>query len=209
MLLETWLAFVLASAIVVVIPGPNIVLTVTYGIRGGWRTGLGTVPGQAFGALLAMTASLAGAGAVLATSVMLFTLLKMAGALYLLWLAYQLWTAPLAEIMTDDTAPRRSTWALFRQSTLVSALNPKGPVFYVAFVPQFVDPTGPIFGQFAVLTATFVAVAFLNGVMWLAFAARMRGLLSGAFAVRLIQQIGAAFLGVAGLAALRLSRSTP
>ncbi|MEX3015921.1 LysE family translocator [Gymnodinialimonas hymeniacidonis] len=204
---ETWLAFVVASAIVVVIPGPNIVLTVTYGIRDGLRSGLATVPGQALGALLAMSVSLAGAGAILAASVGLFTAMKVVGALYLLWLAYRLWTAPVEAIRTDDDAPKRPLGALFRQSTLISALNPKGPVFYMAFVPQFVDPSGDVLVQFAVLTATFTVVAALNGLGWLVLASSLREYLRGPFVLRLINRIGAACLGVAGLVALRAGRS--
>ncbi|MEJ6391846.1 LysE family translocator [Gymnodinialimonas sp. 2305UL16-5] len=206
MSLETWIAFTIASAIVVLIPGPNIVLTVTYGIRDGLRSGLATVPGVVLGAFVGMGASLAGAGAILAASVTLFTALKICGALYLLWLAYRLWHAPVAAIRTDDTAPDWSLWALFRQSTLVSALNPKGPVFYVAFVPQFVDSSAPAFGQFAVLMATFLVVAGLNGAGWLVLASALRGHLQGPFVMRVINRIGAACLGVAGLFALRASR---
>lgn len=207
MTFETWLAFALASAIVVLIPGPNIVLTVTYAIRDGMRSGLATVPGHVLGAFIGMSASLAGAGAILAASVGLFTAMKVAGALYLMWLAYKLWTAPLAGIRTEDDAPERSLWRLFRQSILISALNPKGPVFYMAFVPQFIDPSQPAFAQFAILTATFLAVAGINGICWLALACALRDRLQGPFVMRLINRIGAACLGVAGVFALRASRS--
>lgn len=154
-----------------------------------------------------MSASLAGAGAILAASVGLFTAMKVIGALYLLWLAYKLWTAPLAGIRTEDNAPERSLWRLFRQSILISALNPKGPVFYMAFVPQFIDPSQPAFAQFAILTATFLAVAGINGIGWLALASALRDRLQGPFVMRLINRVGAACLGVAGVFALRASRS--
>ena len=163
---ETWLAFAVASAIVVLIPGPNIVLTVNYAIRDGKRTGLATIPGVVLGAFIAMSLSLAGAGAVLATSAFLFTLLKLAGAIYLIWLAYSLWTAPVEGIAVDGRADAKPLSSLFWQSLLISVLNPKGPAFYVAFVPQFVSPSGPIFQQFAILIATFLTVATLNSLFW-------------------------------------------
>ena len=94
---ETWVAFVIASVIVVIIPGPNIVLTINYAIRDGRRTGLATIPGVVLGAFIAMSLSLLGAGAILATSAFLFTLLKLVGALYLIWLAYSLWKAPVEQ----------------------------------------------------------------------------------------------------------------
>lgn len=204
---ETWLAFAVASAIVVLIPGPNIVLTVTYAIRDGMRSGLATVPGVVVGAFIGMSASLAGAGAILAASVGLFTAMKIVGVLYLLWLAYKLWSAPVEGIRTEEDAPERSLWRLFRQSVLISALNPKGPVFYMAFVPQFVDPSAPALAQFAILTATFLAVAGLNGFGWLALASALRDRLQGPFVMRLINRVGAMCLGAAGLFALRASRT--
>lgn len=208
MTFEVWMAFAVASAIVVVIPGPNIVLTVTYAIRDGARSGLATVPGQVLGAFIGMTASLAGAGAILATSVVAFTAMKVAGAVYLLWLAYRLWTAPVGAITPHDDAPDTSLWRLLRQSTLISALNPKGPVFYMAFVPQFVDPSQPVLAQFAILTATFLAVAGLNGIGWLVLASAWHDRLRGPFVMRAINRIGALCLGAAGVFALRASRST-
>ena len=207
MTFETWLAFALASAVVVLIPGPNIVLTVTYAIRDGMRSGLATVPGVVVGAFIGMSASLAGAGAILAASVGLFTAMKVVGAVYLLWLAYKLWTIPVEGICTQDNAPEQSLLRLFRQSVLISALNPKGPVFYMAFVPQFIDASAPAFAQFAILTATFLVVAGLNGLGWLALSSALRDRLQGPFVMRLINRIGALCLGAAGVLALRASRT--
>ncbi len=207
MTFETWIAFALASMIVVLIPGPNIVLTVNYAIRDGKRSGLATVPGVTAGAFIGMTVSLAGAGAVLATSAYLFTLLKLAGAIYLIWLAFSLWTAPVAAVPSNDGIPPRPLKSLFWQSLLISALNPKGPAFYVAFVPQFVNSSGPIFAQFAILTATFLVVATLNSLFWLYFANGMRDQFRKPTAMRLVNRVGASCLFVAGIFTLRATRS--
>jgi len=204
---ETWIAFALASTIVVLIPGPNIVLTVNYAIKDGKRSGLATVPGVVLGAFAAMSLSLLGAGALLATSAFLFTLLKLAGAIYLIWLAYSLWTAPVEDIADRGSSDARPLKSLFWQSFLISVLNPKGPAFYVAFVPQFVSPTGPIFQQFAILIATFLAVAALNSVFWLFFANGMRTQFQKPSAMRILNRIGASCLFVAGAFAARASRS--
>lgn len=205
---ETWIAFTLASAFVVLIPGPNIVLTVNYAISRGPRSGIATVPGVVAGAFVAMSASLAGAGAVLMASATLFSLLKLAGAAYLIWLAYQLWTAPVAAIGVDDNAASQPLRRLFWQAFLVSALNPKGPIFYMAFVPQFVDPSAPIFGQFAILIATFLVVAALNSLLWLFGASTLRAQLRRPSAMRMVNRIGASCLFLAGLFATRASRAS-
>jgi len=204
---ETWIAFALASAIVVLIPGPNIVLTVNYAIKDGKRSGLATVPGVVLGAFVAMSLSLLGAGAVLATSTFLFTLLKLAGAVYLIWLAYSLWTAPVEAISVGSSTDTKPLKSLFWQSFLISVLNPKGPAFYVAFVPQFVNPTGPIFQQFAILIATFLTVAALNSLFWLSFASVMRTQFRKPRAMRILNRIGASCLFVAGAFTARASRS--
>ncbi|MEJ6401649.1 LysE family translocator [Yoonia sp. 2307UL14-13] len=207
MIYETWLAFVVASAIVVLIPGPAVVLTVNYAIREGKRSGMATVPGVVLGAFVAMSLSLAGAGAVLATSAFLFTLLKLAGAIYLIWLAYSLWTAPVDGISVENASNSKPLKGLFWQSFLISVLNPKGPAFYVAFVPQFVNPAGPIFQQFSVLTATFLAVAALNSLFWLFSAHGLRTQFRKPIAMRILNRMGASCLFIAGVFTARATKS--
>lgn len=203
---ETWLAFVIASAIVVLIPGPNIILTVNYAIRDGKRSGLATIPGVVLGALVAMSLSLLGAGALLATSAFLFTLLKLAGAAYLIWLAYSLWTAPVTSSSLNGNAEAKSLTSLFWQSLLISILNPKGPAFYIAFVPQFINPSGPIFQQFAVLITTFLAVAAMNSLFWLYCANGLRAQFQKPMAMKLLNRTGASCLFVAGVFTARVTK---
>jgi len=205
---ETWVAFLIASSIVVLIPGPNIILTINHAIRDGKRSGLATVPGVSLGALIAMTLSLAGAGAVLATSAYLFSMLKLAGAAYLIWMAYVLWTAPVQNKLTTGDTEAQPLKTLFLQSFLISTLNPKGPIFYVAFVPQFVDISGPVFFQFSILTATFICVATLNTLLWLFFANGLRDHFQKPGAMRLLNRGGASCLFVAGLFTLRVTRDS-
>lgn len=208
MTFETWVAFALASAVVVLIPGPNIILTVNHALRNGRKTGWATVPGVAAGAFVAMTATLLGAGAILAASATLFGLLKVVGAMYLIWLAYQLWSAPVEEAENDNAVAMKSLRSIFAQSFLVSALNPKGPVFYMAFVPQFVNTSQPVFEQFAILVATFVTVAAINGLMWLFFAAALRNRLQKPRARRAANRTGAACMFAAGVFTANASRAS-
>lgn len=206
MSIETWLAFVFASTMVVVIPGPNIVLTVNYALLNGRRSGLATVPGVALGALVGMCVSLAGAGAILTASATMFIVLKVAGALYLMWMAYQLWTAPVQPLTLEGERADAPLGRLFLRSFLISVLNPKGPVFYIAFVPQFIDPTAPAFGQFGVLIVTWIGVAMLNSVVWLYGASSLRSVFNSGMRMRLVNRLGASCLFVAGMATLRVSR---
>ena len=173
--IETWIAFALASALVVLIPGPNIVLTVNHAIRHGKRSGLATGPGVTVGAFVAMSVSLLGAGAVLATSVFLFTLLKLAGAAYLLWLAYGLWTAPSDGLVQTGEAAQRPLRSVFWQAVLVSGLNPKGPAFYIAFLPQFVvAEAGNVTAQMLLLGGVFSAMTAAVFLIYAFFASVAR-----------------------------------
>jgi len=203
---ETWLAFTVASIAVVLIPGPNIILTVNYAIRDGKRSGLATIPGVIAGAFVAMSSSLAGAGAILAASSELFSLLKIVGAIYLIWLAFRLWSAPVEQSNIGDRAKGSSLRSIFYQSFLISILNPKGPIFYVAFVPQFLNASEPVFAQFSILIATFLVIGSLNSLLWLIFASSMRAQFQNQKMMKVVNRLGASGLGVAGLFTASSSR---
>ena len=198
MALDIWLAYALACAALLAIPGPTVLLVVSYALGAGRRSGFATVPGVTLGDFTAMTISLLGAGAVLAASATLFTALKLAGAAYLVWLGIQLWRAPVTGADTGvavTASPRRMFW----NAWLVTALNPKGIVFFIAFVPQFVDPAQPAMLQFIVLETTFVAMAMMNALLWVVLAGKMRACFHRPATRRMVNRIGGSCLIVAGL----------
>ncbi len=135
--IELWLAFAAASAAFLAVPmGPTVMVVVGYALGQGRKTGWATVPGVTLGDFTAMTISLLGAGAVLAASATLFTLLKLVGAAYLIWLGIRLWRAePSAEVLAGKA---RGRGAMFWNAYAVTALNPQSIMFFIAFVPQFV-----------------------------------------------------------------------
>ena len=147
---EIWLAFVVASTVLLLVPGPTVMVVLGYAMAGGPRTGRATVPGTMLGDLTAMTISLLGAGAVLAASATLFTVLKLVGAAYLVWLGIQMWRRPPTTLAPSGGAVRQSSQTgMFWKAYVVTALNPKGIVFFVAFVPQFIDGRRVSLGDFA------------------------------------------------------------
>lgn len=139
MSIELWLGFVLASCLLLAVPGPTVMLVTGQALAHGRRSALATVPGVALGDLTAISLSSVGLGAVLAASAGLFTLLKLAGAAYLFWLGLKMWraTPPLVE---GAPPPPRAARSLFAEAYVVTALNPKSVMFFVAFVPQFLVP---------------------------------------------------------------------
>ncbi|WP_137181059.1 LysE family translocator [Roseomonas sp. AR75] len=191
-----WLAFVAAAMAVLLIPGPTILLVIGQSLGGGARNALPLVAGVALGDLTAMSLSLAGMGALLAASAAAFTALKWAGAAYLVWLGVKLWRAPV----DPEAAPPLPAGRAMREAYVVTALNPKSIVFFVAFVPQFLDPARPFLAQAAVLVATFVVLAALNAAIYALLAARLSGAVRRPGLRRALNRTGGAVLVGAGVA---------
>lgn len=199
MTLEIWIAFVLASAALLAIPGPTVMLAVSYALGHGRRSALATVPGVTLGDFTAMTVSLAGAGAVLATSATLFTALKLAGAAYLLWLGLKLWrTEPAPLAIPGSERVSGDLGRMFWNAYVVTALNPKSIVFFVAFVPQFIDPGAALVPQVLVLEATFLMLAAVNIALWAVMVGAMRERFRRPGTARLVNRLGGGFLMGAG-----------
>ena len=201
MSIETWLAFVAASAVLLVVPGPTVLLVLSYALGQGWRVALPVAVGVALGDFCAMTASMLGLGAVLAASAVLFTALKWVGAAYLVWLGVKLWRAG----GTFDAPPRtdrRSAAAMLGHAWLVTLLNPKALTFFIAFLPQFLDADRPLLPQLAVVEPTFLLLAFANALGYALLATRFRRLLSSPRMIRGFNRTGGSLLIGAGVASL-------
>lgn len=173
--LDHWLAFVGASVALLAIPGPTVLLVISYALGHGRRPAAAIIAGVALGDLTAMTASVLGLGAVLAASALAFTALRWVGGAYLVYLGVKLWRAPVTASVDADV-PSVSARRMLAHAYAVTALNPKSIVFFVAFVPQFLSDSAPFLPQVAVLEATFVTLAIVNAALyaWLASAARRR-----------------------------------
>ncbi|MDH5187813.1 MAG: LysE family translocator [Rhodospirillaceae bacterium] len=196
---EIWIAFTLTSLALLAMPGPTVMLVVSYAFSGGRKTGLATVPGVTLGDFTAMTISLMGAGAVLAASATLFTILKLCGAAYLVWMGIGLWRSGGENKGFKKNFPVPKMGKLFTNAYVVTALNPKSIIFFVAFVPQFVDPARPVFQQFAILEATFVILAMINTALWVLLADKMKKIFSSNAAVVRANRVGGGLLIGAGV----------
>jgi threonine/homoserine/homoserine lactone efflux protein len=198
MSLELWFAFVAASVILLVIPGPTTLAVVSYSVAHGRRANLPLVAAVTLGDSTALALSILGLGAILSASSFWFTVLKWAGGLYLLYLGLRLLRAGAAPADAAAPAPSGSRWRLFLNTYLVTALNPKGIIFFVAFLPQFVDPGTAAPRQLWILAVTFVALAALIATLYTVFAGSARSLLSSATAQRRFNLAGGALLSAAG-----------
>jgi threonine/homoserine/homoserine lactone efflux protein len=198
---ETWLAFTAASAILVLIPGPTVLLVVSYALGQGWRTALPMAVGVALGDFTAMTLSMLGVGALLATSAIVFTVLKWVGAGYLVWLGVRLWRAGGA-LAAEPKTSAASRAKMLGHAWLVTALNPKSLTFFIAFLPQFLDPHASFARQMAIFETTFLILAFVNAFGYALVASRARALVKNPRAIRAVNRVGGSCLIGAGVAAV-------
>ncbi len=204
--IELWLAFVAASAVMLIIPGPTILTVISYSMAHGRRANVPLVAAVALGDSTALVVSLLGLGALLATSAFWFTVVKWVGGLYLLYLGIRLLRAGITSTEVPAPTAPNSRWRLFANTYLVTALNPKGIVFFVAFLPQFLDPKGNVTQQLWILAVTFVLMASLNATLYAVFAASARRLLASPCAQRRFNLAGGSLLSAAGVWALLAKR---
>lgn len=199
--LEVWAAFAAASAVLLIIPGPTILLVVSYALGQGWRTALPMAVGVALGDFTAMTLSMLGIGALLAASATVFTILKWIGAAYLIYLGIKLFRAG-GTLNAEPRSDAVSAVKMLGHAWLVTALNPKSITFFVAFLPQFLDRNADFLTQMVIFEATFLALAFANAFGYALIAARARNLVRNPKAIGVFNKAGGSLLIGAGIATM-------
>ncbi len=155
---HTFAIYLLAAIGLSLSPGPNGLLALTHGALHGPRRTLYTIGGGAVGFVVLIALSMFGIGALLKASLLWLTALKWVGGAYLVWLGVQVWRSPPVGVeLSADAAPRAGA-SMFRQGMLSALTNPKGILFFAAFLPQFIDPARSLLVQFAVMAGTFAAI---------------------------------------------------
>ncbi|MDB5526695.1 MAG: lysine transporter LysE [Rhizobium sp.] len=211
MSIEHWLAFCAASAVLLAIPGPTVLLVISYALGHGRKVAGATVAGVTLGDFTAMTASMLGLGALLAASATIFTVLKWIGAGYLIYLGIKLWRAPVAAGETtgiDEPVKAEKPLRIFLHSYLVTALNPKSLIFFVAFLPQFLDAGKPVVTQLAIFEITFLVLATANATLYALLASMARQQIRRPRVQRIVNRTGGTLMIGAGLLAIGWKRTT-
>lgn len=208
MSIEIWIAFVLAATLVLIIPGPTIILVMSQAIVHGRRSVIPLVIGVALGDLTAMTLSLLGLGAIMASSAALFTALKWVGVIYLIYLGVSLLRVQPNDQHQEVVAQKLPRRSFLRSAYVVTALNPKGIAFFVAFMPQFVNSGSEPFSQLVILGATFIILAIINAGVYAVFAGQLRETMRNAKVRRIFNRCGGTALIGAGVVTATLSRTS-
>ena len=205
---DLWLTFVAATIALLLIPGPTVLLVLSYALSKGRSVAVASAAGVALGDLVAMSASLLGLGALVLASATLFSLLKWVGAAYLIYLGVKLLrSAPTAGLELPD-ADTISASRVFGHTAAVTALNPKSIAFFIAFVPQFVRPEAALLPQFSILIATFVTLAAANAFAYALAASRLRRVISRPGIITWITRAGGGALVAMGVLTATLRRGT-
>ncbi len=161
LMIETLLSFVLATSILAISPGPDNIFVLTQSIVNGRNFGLATVIGLISGCLVHTTLLAFGVSAIIRASEYLYTVIKIFGSIYLLYLAFQVYKTDASILLSEEITPKKTIRQLFKQGFLMNVLNPKVSVFFLAFFPGFLfSDSLSMISQFYILGFIFMFVSF-------------------------------------------------
>ncbi len=207
MSIELWITFVVASIVLLLIPGPTTLTVISYSMSHGYKAKMPLIAAVALGDSTALALSLFGLGVLLAESAFWFQMVKWIGGLYLIFLGIKLFIVGIKPTTTISNEIKTPSWTLFVNTYLVTALNPKGIIFFVAFLPQFINTEATVSTQLVILAITFVALATLNATIYATFASKAQLVLSSSKAQRIFNALGGSLLSMAGIWTLSAKQS--
>ena len=199
MALDTWLAFFVASWIISFSPGSGAIYAMSCGLNHGFRRGFIGTFGLIAGIMTALAVVAVGLGAVLSTSTHAFTALKWLGVAYLVYLGLKQWrAAPVPMAAVDRDATNVSARTLMVKGWAVNATNPKGLVFMMAVMPQFIDSQAALWSQYLAIAATMACTDFVAMAIYTAFAARVLAFFRSEAQIRFLNRLfGGLFVAAA------------
>lgn len=200
--MHVWIVYFVAATGLSLSPGPNGLLALTHGAVHGRRKTMYTIAGGAIGFVVVIALSMFGIGALLKASIVWLTVMKMVGGAYLVWLGIQVWRSPPIGVEIHGESGPVAGRSLFRQGFLSAVTNPKGLLFFAAFLPQFVDPARSLFLQFVVMAGTFAAVEIATELFIASLAQRITPWLARV-GKRFNQACGGVFMAIGAALTLR------
>lgn len=203
--LHVYFAFVAATAIMIALPGPSVLLTVAHSISFGWRHALSTVAGETMGIAVQLMVAAIGLASLLNTVAEAFEWFRWAGAAYLVYLGIKQWRSAGDPISFGTSSVSRRN--LFVQGLVITIPNPKSLVFIAAFLPQFIDSTRPLCVQLAVIAPTFLVITFAVTSVWAVVAGNAGGILRKQRAFPAILRTAGGLMIIAGMGLTLARRS--
>jgi homoserine/homoserine lactone efflux protein len=207
--ISNWLIFCSVALLATFSPGPAVLLAISNSVAKGPRRALICSLGNALGLFVVSGVTMAGMGVVLATSASAFTILKIAGAGYLIYLGIKQWRNQTNAFSTENASPAPNAgWRLFGQGVSVALTNPKAILFFSALFPQFLTQDAPLFEQFVVLTITFSVCALISHTFYALLAHNLRSQFESPRRARLFNRVSGGLFVLLGLSLLRLRNKT-
>lgn len=202
--LQTWFGFVATSIILLLVPGPTVLTVISYSLSHGSRAKFALVAAVTLGDATSAFFSLAGLGALLSASSVLFTIVKWSGGLYLIYLGCRTLYSGAVRVREDINFDEQRK--VFTNTYLVTALNPKSIIFYMAYLPLFVNPNSSAIYQMTLLACTFIVLACISTYCYSVFASNAREIFVSAKARKTINRLSGGLLCATGLLALQMAR---
>ncbi len=206
MTIEILLTFIIAVIVFCIIPGPTVILVIGQALSHGKKSVIPLVAGVLVGDFVAMSLSLLGLGVILATSATLFFILKWFGVSYLIYLGIKTFRENPTDFKIENN--NFSQKNMFQSAFLVTALNPKDIMFFVAFLPQFVSSQSPVLPQLIILMFTFLFIVALNISFYTVFAGKISHKIQNYQARKRLNRIGGSSLIGAGLITATIQRTS-
>jgi len=195
--LHVYLAFVVATTIMIALPGPSVILTVAHSITFGWQPALSTVAGATMGIAVQLSVAAIGLTSLLNIVAEAFEWVRWAGAVYLVYLGVKQWRSASEPLIFDTSAVSRTN--LFVQGLVITIPNPKSLIFIAAFLPQFIDAARPLGMQFTCIVPTFLAITFTVTSLWALVAGNISGFLQSRRAFQSIFRTAGGLMILAGV----------
>ena len=164
--LETWLTYALVTSSFLLIPGPTILLVISYSLIRGRQAVFALLLGVGLGDVVAMLLSFIGVGLLLQTVSIVFQFFKWIGAAYLIWLGIRMWRSESESLELTETIDTEVWHAIMANAFVITALNPKSIIFFLAFLPQFIDSEKSFITQSLILGSTFLGLALLSVLLY-------------------------------------------
>jgi len=203
--LNIFLAFVAATMVMILSPGPSVLLTIAHSISYGWQRAISTVAGATVGVAVQLIIAAIGLVSLLNLVAGMFEWLRLAGAAYLIYLGIRQWRSagtPLEVDSLEESGTKR-----FVQGLAVTVPNPKSLIFIAVFLPQFIDTTRPVGVQFVIIVPTFLLITFGITSAWALIAAKASGFLQSKRAIRSALRGAGGLMVIAGVGLALARRS--
>jgi threonine/homoserine/homoserine lactone efflux protein len=195
--LHVYFAFIVASTIMIALPGPSVLLTVAHSISFGWKHGISTVAGATMGIAIQLILAAIGLVSLLNVVTEAFEWLRWAGAVYLVYLGIRQWRSASKPLEFRASAVSRKN--VFVQGLVTTILNPKSLIFIAAFLPQFIDAARPLALQFIIIVPTFLLLTFTVTSVWVLVSGKLRGFLKSQRALKSVSRTSGGLMIMAGV----------